>query len=116
MIRRKEECVVEHREHMRDGDGTVIVTNFIAGPEELCGKGRLFSKLTLHPGCGVGYHIHDKDSALFYIVKGTAEYNDNGTPVTVSEGDVMICPVGQGHSITNRSDEDAEVIAVIVYE
>ena len=116
MIRRKDECSIEYREHMRDGDGTVMLTSFISGPEELCGKGRLFSKLTLNPGCGVGYHVHEKDSELFYIMKGTAEYSDNGTPVTVSEGDVMICPVGQGHSITNRTDEIVEVIAVIVYE
>ncbi len=35
MIRKKDECKVEYREKMRDGDGTVVITNFIAGPEEL---------------------------------------------------------------------------------
>ena len=50
MIRRGNECQIEYREHMRDGDGTVQLTNFITGPAELCGKGRLFSRLTLNPG------------------------------------------------------------------
>lgn len=115
MIRRKEECTTEIREHMREGDGSVLLTNFIAGPEELNGKGRLFSKITLEPGCSIGYHLHDTDAELFYILRGTAEYNDNGTIRTVSAGDVTICPTGESHGIANRSDETVELVAVIVY-
>ena len=115
MIRKENECKIEFREHMRDGDGTVKLTNFINAPEELCGKGRLFSKITLNPGCGIGYHVHETDSELFYILKGTAEYSDNGTICTVSAGDVTICPPNQGHSITNKTDETVELIAVIVF-
>ncbi len=115
MIRRKEECTTEIREHMREGDGSVLLTNFIAGPEELNGKGRLFSKITLEPGCSIGYHLHDTDAELFYILRGTAEYNDNGSIRTVSAGDVTICPTGESHGIANRSDETVELVAVIVY-
>ena len=32
MIRKEQECKIEYREHMRDGDGTVQITNFITGP------------------------------------------------------------------------------------
>ena len=70
MIRKGQDCAIEYREHMRDGDGTVQITNFITGPEELNGKGRLFAKITLNPGCSIGYHLHDKDAELFYIIKG----------------------------------------------
>ena len=115
MIRRENECTVEFREHMRDGDGTVQLTNFINDPKELCEKGRLFSKITLNPGCSIGYHVHETDSELFYILKGTAEYSDNGTIRTVSAGDVTICPPGEGHSIANRTEELVELVAVIVY-
>ena len=115
MIRKAEECMLEYREHMRDGDGTVEITNFIEGPAELVDKGRLFAKITLRPGCSIGYHLHDKDSELFYIMKGTAEYNDNGTMYTVSAGDVTICPVGGSHGIANRTEEIVELVAVIVY-
>lgn len=116
MIRKENELTIEYREHMRDGDGTVMLTNFITGPEELCGKGRLFSKITLNPGCSIGTHSHDHDSELFYILKGTAEYDDNGTVRTVTAGDVTICPVGEKHGIANRTDEVVELVAVIVYE
>ena len=115
MIRKKDECKIEFREHMRDGKGTVEITNLIEGPEELCGKGRLFSKITLKSGCSIGFHIHDNDSELFYVLKGVAEYNDNGTVKTVFPGDVMICPAGTGHGVENVSEETVEIIAVIVY-
>ncbi len=115
MIRKKDDCNVEYREHMRDGKGTVEITNFIEGPGDLCGKGRLFSKITLNSGCSIGYHIHENDSELFYMLKGEAEYNDNGTIKKVFAGDVMICPPKTGHGIENSSDETVEFIAVIVY-
>ena len=115
MIRKAEEITTEYREHMRGGPGTAQVTNFIAGPEELCGKGRLFAKITLVPGAGVGHHEHETDSELFYILSGTAEYEDNGNIVTLKAGDVAICPPGETHAITNNTDEIVEVIAVIVY-
>ena len=115
MIRKAEECKVEYREHMRDGDGTVKLTSLIGSSAELNEKGRLFSRITLEPGCSIGFHIHDKDAELFYILKGTAEYNDNGTISTVRAGDVTVCPTGQGHGIANRTDETVELVAVIVY-
>ena len=115
MIRRADECNVEYREHMRDGDGTVMLTSFIEGPADLNDKGRLFSKITLEPGCSIGFHVHDKDAELFYFVRGTGEYNDNGEIVTVKAGDVAICPAGTSHAVTNRTNETKEFIALIVY-
>ena len=114
MINRKEDCKVEVREKMRDGAGSVQLTHF-AGSAELNDKGRLFAKITLQPGCGIGYHVHEKDSELFYILSGVAKYNDNGVDVTVSAGDVTVTPAGQGHSIHNDGTEVVELVAVIVY-
>ena len=116
MIRKPEEFRIEYKEHMRDGDGTVQLTHFITGPEELNGKGRLFAKITLNPGCSIGYHVHEGDAELFYILKGTAEYNDAGEIRTVTAGDVTICPTGTGHGIANKTDEVGGLVAVIVYE
>ena len=114
MIRKAADCKKEYREHMRGGNGTVEITNF-ATPGELNDKGRLFANITLKPGCGIGYHVHETDSELFYLMKGEALYDDNGVSYTVTAGDVMICPAGTGHSITNNSQEDVEICAVIVY-
>ena len=114
MIRNATDCKKEFRENMRGGNGTVEITNF-ATPEELNNKGRLFANITLKPGCSIGYHVHEKDSELFYLMKGEARYNDNGVETIVSAGDVMLCPAGTGHAIANNGEEDVEICAVIVY-
>lgn len=114
MVRKFDDFKTELRENMRGGDGTVIVTGFVSA-EELNDKGRLFGRITLRPGCGIGYHVHENDSELFYIMKGTAVYDDNGVKTTVSAGNVTITPAGTGHAIKNESDEDVELIALIVY-
>lgn len=114
MIRKAAECKKEYRENMRGGNGTVEITNF-ASPAELNDKGRLFANITLKPGCGIGFHVHEKDSELFYLMKGEALYNDNGIESLVRAGDVMLCPAGTGHAITNNGEEDVELCAVIVY-
>ena len=114
MIRKAADFTTEYRENMRGGNGTVELTSF-ATPEELYNKGRLFASITLKPGCSIGYHVHEADSELFYLMKGEVLYNDNGTECTLTAGDVMICPAGTGHSIANNGTETAEVCAVIVY-
>ena len=116
MIRRAEECSVSYAENLKGGQGTAINTSFIADNSELMNKGRLFGKLHLDPGCSLGYHVHEGDSELYYITKGSAEYNDNGSITTVKEGDVTICKPGCGHGIANNTDEPMELIAVIVFQ
>lgn len=114
MIRKAADYQKEYRENMRGGNGTVELTSF-ATPEELNNKGRLFANITLKPGCSIGYHVHEADSELFYLMKGEVLYNDNGVECTLNAGDVMICPVGTGHAIANNGNVDAEICAVIVY-
>ena len=115
MIRRKEDRNVEYREHMRGGDGTVQLNHIIHEPGELNDKGRLFSHMHLEKGCGIGWHVHEKDAELFYILNGTAEYSDNGEIVTLNAGDVSICPAGTGHAIRNASEEPLDFIALVLY-
>ena len=115
MIRHQDECRTDYNKNMKGGEGTVSVLNFITGPEELNGKGRLFAELTLEPGCSIGYHVHEGDSEIYYILEGTGEYNDNGEIKTVVPGDVTFCPAGTGHGIANKGTEKIRLIAVIPY-
>ena len=114
MIRKAADCKKVYNEKMRGGNGTVQITNF-ATPEELNNKGRLFANITLNPGCSIGFHMHENESELFYVMKGEALYNDNGTEYPFSAGDVMLCPAGTGHAVANNSEETVELCAIIIY-
>ena len=114
MIRKKEECSVEIREAMKGGPGQAVQTSF-ASKEELLNKARLFGNIHLEPNCGIGYHVHEGESEIFYIANGEAIYNDNGVEKTVKAGDICICKPGEGHSVTT-SDTACDLVALIVLQ
>jgi mannose-6-phosphate isomerase-like protein (cupin superfamily) len=113
MIKHDPDLFIEYREHMRGGDGTVVIKNLVS-PEEMFGAGRVFARMILHPGCSIGVHTHEGESEFFYILKGTAVYTDGDHEVVVKEGDVTVCPADSRHGIANRTDEDVEYIALII--
>ncbi len=101
------------REGARGGKGISEMLALLS-PEELCNKGSMFNHVTLKPGASVGYHEHRGDFEVYYIIKGQASYNDNGTDYRISAGDVTVCNDGEGHSIENTGTEDLEFIALIL--
>ncbi len=115
MIRRNDEKHVEVREHPFGGDGHITVRSLLNDEQEMYGKGRVFAHTTLQPGCSIGYHVHMGESETYYIVSGIAQFNDNGTPITVRKGDVTFTGDGQGHALANIGDEPLEIIALILY-
>lgn len=115
MIRQAASLKTETREKMRDGNGKVVLTAFLSA-EEMNGKNRLFSKITLAPGCSIGYHEHHGESEIFVVKSGKGTFNDNGTEYTVSEGDVCITSSGMGHSVAAAGDETLELIALIILD
>ncbi len=95
------------------GDGEVILEHVL--DEKLYnGKVSVFARVLLKPGCSLGYHEHNGNSETYFILQGTAEYNDNGTIVEVHPGDTTFCPSGQGHAIANKSSADVVFMALIV--
>jgi mannose-6-phosphate isomerase-like protein (cupin superfamily) len=116
MIRRSDEKLIFVNEHAFDGEGSITVHHILNNPEEMHNKGRIFAHTTLQPRCSIGFHIHEGESETYYIIRGKAEFNDNGIIQTVSTGDVTFTPAGQGHGIKNIGDEPLEIIALILYE
>jgi quercetin dioxygenase-like cupin family protein len=116
MIKKKSEVPVQYTENMRGGSGTVKMEQVLDKEKnEFNGKGRIYSKITLKPGCSVGYHIHEGEMECYYILKGSGLYDDNGSETAVSQGDVTLTRSGEGHGIINTGDEDLEMMALILY-
>lgn len=114
MIRRKEEIPVEMK-NIRGGIGEAEAHKLLNAPEEMYGKGRLFNHMILAPGNSVGYHMHEGDNEVYYILAGSGEYNDNGEISTIKAGDVTICNDGESHGLLNTGTEPIELIALILY-
>ena len=91
------ETVTEVVKNMAGGDGEVTIKR-ILGEKELNGK------------CGLN------ESETYYILSGTAEYNDNGTTRTVTAGDVTFTPDGCGHGLRPIGDEPVVFMALIIFD
>jgi quercetin dioxygenase-like cupin family protein len=113
MIRRKEDLITVSK-NIRGGAGEVQVTDFMK-PDEFCEKGRLFSKMTIKPGCSIGQHTHTGDFETYYILKGEGKYIDNGEEKRVYAGDVTLTLDTEGHELINDTNEDLEFIALVLY-
>ncbi|HBN96627.1 MAG TPA: cupin domain-containing protein [Firmicutes bacterium] len=116
MIRKSKEIKTDVYEKRFGGEGTVTMRQLLNGPEEMYKKGRLFAHGILEVGSSLGYHVHENESETFYILRGTAEYDDNGTKVTVHPGDVTFTAAGEGHGLKNIGQEPLEYIALILYK
>lgn len=88
----------------------------LAQGEDLGGKVKLFTIITMNPGEEVGYHQHLGEKEVFYILSGQGEINDNGNVVQVSEGDVVVTPLDGSHAFRNTGDDEFRFIAMIMTE
>lgn len=113
MVRKEKVVTVEG---LKDGKGTVEIHHFLE-KEELMGHGNMYARVILKPHSSIGWHQHVGNTEPYAIIKGEGTFIDNdGSKTTVCPGDVCLIEVGQCHSIENNTDEDMEMIALIINE
>jgi mannose-6-phosphate isomerase-like protein (cupin superfamily) len=113
MIKRIADMEKEVREKMRGGSGSVEILH-IFRKEELKGKVRLLARLRLGPGSSIGYHMHEGEEEIFYILSGKGLVTEQGVSSPVGPGDAVLTGGGGGHSIENQDAEPLELIATIL--
>ena len=107
-----------NRVEMKNAKGGMnsLFAYLILEGDEFTNAGRLFNFVTFPPNASMGYHVHEGESETYVILKGHGVYNDNGTEVEVSTGDVTYCAPGEGHGLVNNSDEELVLVALIIYD
>lgn len=113
MIKRNAEMNSTVKPNMRGGNGQAVVTD-ILNKDEYKGKARLVATITLEPGCSIGPHVHENEEEIFYVIKGTATYNDNGKTEILNTGDSCICLGGETHSISNEDEKETLVVFAVI--
>ena len=113
MIKKERVVVVEG---LRGGVGSAEVHHLVE-KEDLLGHGKMFARVVLKPHSSVGWHQHIDDTEPYAIIKGEGVFIDNdGSRTVVRPGDVCTIEVGQWHSIENNTEEDMEMIALVINE
>ena len=96
-----------------NGEGILKLDKLIQkpnAPEKL----QMYAQANLEPGASVGYHVHNGESEIYYILSGTGDYDDNGTVYKVNAGDATYTKSGEGHGIKNTSNEPLVFMALII--
>ncbi len=114
MIKREVEMMKTVKLEMRGGNGQALITELLS-KDEFNGNARLVATITLEPGSSIGSHMHENEEEIFYIIEGTAKYNDNGTDTILYAGDSCVCLAGQSHSIANEAESGTlKIVAIIM--
>jgi quercetin dioxygenase-like cupin family protein len=115
MIKRAEDMVLEIKERMRGGEGRVLLTHLLK-PGEFQGKSRLIARLMLSPGCSIGYHDHQNEEEILYVLSGQATLTEGpDAPAQILRpGDVAVTLGGEGHFIRNDGELPLELLAMVL--
>lgn len=114
MIKRAGTITEQIRPEMFGGKGEVKFIHLLEN-EEFQGKGRVFARSIVKPGCSIGNHTHKGDIEAYYVLKGEGVYSDNGTETILKSGDLAFTDNGQSHAIENKGTEDLEMIALVLF-
>lgn len=103
----------------KGGEGDTMFRTFNDGMNKIM-RGRL------DPGCSIGYHSHEANSEIIYILSGEArclydvERDRNGANDPKEErlvpGQCHYCPKGHSHSLINASATEPLTFFAIVPE
>ncbi len=114
MFKKSADFSRETRTAMRDGNGSVQLEHIWKPGEDLGSPVRMYSRLILNPGCSIGWHVHQNEEEIFYILRGNALLNDNGSEVHAVPGDSIVTRSGEGHSVACEGSDTLEILAVII--
>jgi len=99
--------------NMCGGEGQVTIAHILE-EQQLNGKCGLYARVTIAPGSSLGYHEHHNESETYFILSGSAEYDDNGTKRIVKAGDTTFTPSGKGHALKPVGTEPVIFMALII--
>ncbi len=98
----KEEAVM----NFKGGNGELDTRNFVDPNNKI-----MMSRLK--PGASSGYHKHEQNSEIVYIISGTGHFVYDNTEEKISAGSVHYCPMGHSHAMFNDGNDDLVYFAIV---
>lgn len=90
----------------KGGNGDVLTRNFVDAKNKI-----MISRL--QPGANSGYHKHENNSEIVYILSGKGHFDYDGGHEEVQAGSVHYCPMGHAHAMYNDGDDELVYFAIV---
>lgn len=106
---------LEHSKERFGGHGELDLY-WTLNEEDLCHKGKGMLRIVLPPGSSIGYHQHQGNFEVYYILSGSGIFNDNGTEKPIQAGEAGVIRPGEFHALENTGSQEMTLIAVVINE
>lgn len=93
--------------NFKNGEGTVEAKMFYDGNARI-----MLSRI--RPGSSIGFHTHDINSEVIFIVSGIGKAVWNGEEQILKAGSCHYCPKGTSHTLINTGDDDLVMYAAVI--
>ncbi len=93
----------------KGGEGDTLFRTFNDGTNKIM-RGRL------EVGCSIGYHHHETNSEIIYILSGEALCRYDDGEERLSAGQCHYCPCSHAHALINASTTEPLIFLAIVPE
>jgi len=71
---------------------------------------RRVSHVILPPDVSIGYHQHNLDEEIYYVIDGAGRMTVDDVTRDVTKGDAVLCSLGGSHGIYNNTDANLEIL------
>lgn len=71
--------------------------------------------VAFEPGGRAGLHTHSHTEEMWFILRGTADVELDGSTYPVSPGSIVLTPLGSSHSAQNTGDTSLEYVVIEVF-
>jgi mannose-6-phosphate isomerase-like protein (cupin superfamily) len=78
------------------------------------GKARLVAEVTIPSGASIGFHRHEGEEEIYYILSGSGEVDDQGEVDQIGRGDVVLTGGGNRHAVRNTGTVPLVLLAIIL--
>lgn len=90
----------------KGGEGEVCTRNYIDNANKI-----MMSRM--RPGSSSGYHTHEQNSEIVYIISGHGHFRYDDVEEKFSAGSVHYCPMGHAHAMFNDGEDDVVYFAIV---
>lgn len=97
---------LQELKNFKDGEGALWAHMFFDGTNRILHG-------TLKPGSSIGYHKHEGNCEMIYVLSGTGKVLMDDAEERVAAGQLHYCPENHSHSLINDTNEDLVFVAVV---
>ncbi|UDQ98918.1 cupin domain-containing protein [Lentisphaerota bacterium WC36G] len=114
MFKKNTDYISMLKNGVQGGKGEVKIEPLWLPNDELKSNIKFLARVTIPQGASIGFHQHDNEEEIYYILSGEGVAKDNNDEHKVCVGDSILTRCGEKHSISCTSKEPLVMTATIV--